>query len=67
MKSNNIILPLGYTTYVNANLYGQGTGPILMSQVGCSGQESNLIDCSYRPFPFYTCSHKYDVGVKCEG
>ena len=38
-----------------------------MSVVRCSGQESNLLDCPYQPFPLSTCSHSYDVGVKCEG
>ena len=57
----------GSVTYTTATQFGQGTGPILMSVVQCSGQESNLIDCSYSPFPYSTCSHYYDVGVKCEG
>ena len=38
-----------------------------MSSVGCSGQESNLLDCSYQLFPYSSCTHYYDVGVKCEG
>ena len=38
-----------------------------MSSVGCSGQESNLLDCSYQPFPYSSCTHYYDAGVKCEG
>ena len=57
----------GSVTYTTATQFGQGTGPILMSVVECSGQESNLLNCSYRPFPYSTCSHSFDVGVKCEG
>ena len=57
----------GSVTYRTATQFGQGTGPILMSAVRCSGQESNLLDCPYQPFPYSTCSHSYDVGVKCEG
>ena len=38
-----------------------------MSRVGCSGQESNLLDCSYQKFPSSSCTHYYDAGVKCEG
>ena len=57
----------GSVTYTTATQFGQGTVPILMSLVQCSGQESNLINCSYSPFPYSTCSHYYDVGVKCEG
>ena len=58
---------IGSVTYTTATQFGQGTGPILMSVVGCSGQESNLLDCPYQPFPYSTCSHSFDVGVKCEG
>ena len=61
------ILFLGASTYTNANEFGQGTGPILMSSVGCSGKEFNLFDCSYQPFPYSSCTHYYDAGVKCEG
>ena len=57
----------GSVTYITATQFGQGTGPILMSVVQCSGQESNLLDCSYDPLPYSTCSHSFDVGVKCEG
>ena len=38
-----------------------------MSRVGCSGQEPNLLDCSYQKFHSSSCTHYYDAGVKCEG
>ena len=57
----------GALPYTNANKFGQGTGPILMSRVGCSGKESKLLDCSYQQFPYSSCTHYYDAGVKCEG
>ena len=57
----------GSVTYINAIQFGQGTGPILMSAVDCSGQESNLIECPYQPFSNSLCTHYHDVGVKCEG
>ena len=57
----------GSVTYPSASQFGQGTGPILINSVRCSGHESNLLDCSYKPFPYSSCSHYYDVGVKCEG
>ena len=67
-KKNFIYInKIGSVAYRTANQFGQGTGPILMFAIGCSGQESNLLDCSYRPFPHSTCSHYYDAGVKCEG
>ena len=36
-----------------------------MSNVGCTGTESRVLDCSY--YPFHECTHSYDVGIKCEG
>ena len=62
-----IFIITGSVTYTTATQFGQGTSPILMSVVKCSGQESNLLDCPYRPFLYSTCSHSFDVGVKCEG
>ena len=57
----------GSVTYLTASQFGQGTGPILMNSVRCSGHESNILDCPYRSLPYSSCSHYYDVGVKCEG
>ena len=44
--------------------YGQGSGSIFLTDVGCTGSESRLIDCSYSS---YTdgCSHSDDAGVQC--
>ena len=36
-----------------------------MSNVGCTGTESRVLDCSY--YPFHECTHSNDVGIKCEG
>ena len=60
-----LVYASGSVAYTNANQYGQGTGPILMSNVGCTGTESRVLDCSY--YPFHECTHSYDVGIKCEG
>ncbi|MBN3291992.1 DMBT1 protein, partial [Polypterus senegalus] len=44
--------------------FGEGTGPVLMSNVNCNGQESALKDCQSRTF---FCDHYYDVSVVCSG
>ena len=54
----------GSVTYTTSTHFGQGTSPILMSVVECSGQESNLLDCSYNSLLNSTCSHSFDVGIK---
>ena len=42
--------------------FGQGTGPILLSYLSCSGRESSLLSCRHRS---HSCSHSQDVGVVC--
>ena len=56
----------GSVTYTTSTHFVQETGPILMSVVECSGQESNFLDCSYNSLLNSTCSHCFDVGIKRE-
>lgn len=73
-----IILCIGthflYSSYIHAHIadsiarsnayFGQGSGSILMNNVGCTGSESRLIDCSYSSSTS-SCSHSEDAGVQC--
>lgn len=49
--------------------YGEGSGPYLLSGVGCSGHERNLTECSrsYSQIGLHICSSRQDAGVRCEG
>ena len=42
-----------------------GTGPILMDNVNCSNNETNLLSCSHNGFENHNCGHIEDVGVTC--
>jgi len=49
--------------YSNAR-YGQGTGPIWLDNLSCTGAEYNLINCTYDP-DTTDCQHFEDAGVLC--
>ena len=46
--------------------FGQGNGPIWLSNMLCKGTESSLNGCfSWDKWGFHTCSHREDAGVVC--
>ena len=47
--------------------YGQGSGPIFLSQLQCTGSESHILDCARDMYSVRHCAHYEDVGVKCQG
>ena len=42
-----------------------GTGPILLDNLQCTGRESRLIDCPHHGLGNHDCSHSEDAGVRC--
>ena len=46
--------------------FGQGSGPILLDNVTCTGSESTLANCTHLGIGITrSCSHSEDAGVRC--
>ena len=47
--------------------YGRGSGLIMLTNVGCNGEERNLLNCTYTGYGVTSCGHSEDAGVSCPG
>ena len=56
-------LALSSGTALSSAYFGQGTGPIQISNVGCNGLESTLLQCSH--ITSFSCGHNQDAGARC--
>ena len=59
-----IIIFAGALAYSSAT-FGQGSGPILLDNVACTGLENSLVNCSFDNNTS-DCAHSEDAGVQCD-
>ena len=58
------ILFIGATTSLRGGVQ-PGSGPIVLSDVRCSGSENKLLQCANNGPEAGSCSHSEDAGVMC--
>lgn len=66
--ANVVCKQLGYQRASRAfrgATHGQGSGPIWMDDVSCSGGETHLYDCEHRGWGNSNCTHRRDASVEC--
>ena len=56
----------GMVIYATSSQFGEGSGAVLISDLGCTGSEQSLLDCPHTVYVGSYCSHTRDVGLKCE-
>ena len=48
--------------------FGAGVGPIYLSDVQCTGMETNILNCRRgNQIGITTCDHTQDAAIRCEG
>ncbi|XP_031817661.1 LOW QUALITY PROTEIN: soluble scavenger receptor cysteine-rich domain-containing protein SSC5D [Sarcophilus harrisii] len=47
--------------------FGEGIGPVWLSELACQGSESRLSLCRHRGWKAHICSHEEDAGLVCVG
>ena len=72
---DDYILPNIYTLCIHTSIgaqgllfsaYGEGTGPIWIDDVHCTGTEIRLVDCPRTAFGAHNCIHFEDASVRCQ-
>ena len=58
---------IGSEVILNATLAGFGvaTGPVLIDETRCIGDETRLINCRHNGVGTLNCDHSRDVGLRC--
>ena len=59
---------------VTLGVFEQGSNPVYLDEVQCTGEEAQLAECSHAGFEDHICGrqtlqskHYFDVAIKCNG
>ena len=47
--------------------FGQGTGPIWLDNLHCTGTEQNMLQCPNLGISIHNCGHSEDASIVCPG
>ena len=51
---------------VGSAYFGRGSGPIVLDNLQCTGNEVSLFSCTHNGIRTHNCGHREDAGVVCE-
>ena len=58
---------LGKALHTKGAYFGEGNGPIHLSQANCTSNDTKLTDCNIDKTGINGCKHSQDAGVICTG
>ena len=58
-------LPFSDAITIGVAVFGRGSGPILLDEVDCLGNESSLFNCNHSGILNHDCNHAKDASVFC--
>ena len=61
----NYVISYTTGTALSNAYFGEGSGPIWLDDVSCTGSESELLECYHNGIANHDCSHFEDASVRC--